>query len=1203
MKKLRRTLALVMALSLTVPSVASPISLKTAYAQEQVETYEIGFEQKSDVIATFDSATGELRISGKGPTANFYTYTPNPFTNRDDIKSVIVEQGITVLGKNLFLNSSIENLYISEGVTEIGEGMCMNSSKLSHVILPKSLSVMRNNAFQNCSSLREIVIPENLKEIPIKGFDGCTNLEYVKISEGVEQINNQAFTNTAIRDIVVPSTVNYLSSYIFMGCSNLETITNLCEEEQTVSDSFYYDKDNLTKLSNVYGYDTNTEFKTRTVDAGYNWAGEPYVDTEKPVISSVEVFYTDVEARVLINATDNIGVYMYCINNTPEPYEDGWQLASDVLLLESGTYYAFAKDENGNVSEPYEFKYEDAIVDIADFISTDFKTDYEQGEALNLEGLLLKVRRESGKVELLPVTYDMIKGYNPNTIGLQQITIEVAEGLSINLYVSVSERQVALPEGAASIKVTVEDDKMTMSKKLTVTALGDVKEIQLPSGKVYDYTEPITYNVYDNGTYEFSVTGTDGYTESTAVVTVDTIDREKPEIETMLGAMSWGYIDVTDNDQVEKLVLPNGTEITPETLPYSYDYGLRLPCILKAYDRAGNEAVVEYVMGTDYYEMNAIEAMVTGIPKSWTNQDVTLQFYADSNSENLRELYLGYGMGMRSLIAEPPTEPVEKKEPQTTDTIPTEEIKDTNSEPETKESEDEEQKEPESEISEDIVADENKEGEITEPENDMEENSDSSDTIEEQEVIVADPVNLTPAGMMAPLNKEVTIINNGDYILQVANDRYIIMELPFTIDSIDKEAPVINVEIVDDTALIQVSDDLSGIKAVRLPDGSEIRNDNDGEKSLHTQIKLRAGEYEVYAEDYAGNQVSYSFSYSDERTVTYELNGIEGNPPSPLSIKKGDTFTVAGLDGIQIPENKIFVEWNTESDGSGVAYAPGTEVEVDGNITLFLILEDKKDDSSNTDDSKGDNENTDDNDKDNESDNNSSGGGHSVKAKEKNKDSDTDVQKASALVQYTGGVDKNGQNIPLIDGVYVSEKLESGYIAGYPDNTFRPNNEITRAEFVSIIHRIFRVNTEESKMKFNDISNSWAKESIEDLAKAGILKGFTDNSFKPEQPITREEVIMILANVIDTDGYDTSCPLTDIDNSHYKDEIARFYNAGIVSGDENQKFRYTDTITRAETVTLLNKILYSDLKTDKPNHFNDIKETDWFYSYVIKAVR
>lgn len=177
------------------------------------------------------------------------------------------------------------------------------------------------------------------------------------MSEGIKNIEGNAFVNSGIKNIIIPPTVTELSYDIFVGCSNLETFTNLCREGQTVNSRLYYNKQTLSKLSKVYGYDTNAEFKTRTLDAEYNWGGEPFVDTEKPVISSIEIFRNEVEYRVRINATDNIGVYMYCINSTPEPYEDGWQLASDVLLLESGTYYAFAKDEQGNVSDPYDYAF------------------------------------------------------------------------------------------------------------------------------------------------------------------------------------------------------------------------------------------------------------------------------------------------------------------------------------------------------------------------------------------------------------------------------------------------------------------------------------------------------------------------------------------------------------------------------------------------------------------------------------------------------------------------------------------------------------------------------------------------------------------------------------------------------------------------------------------------------------------------------
>ena len=97
-------------------------------------------------------------------------------------------------------------------------------------------------------------------------------------------------------------------------------------------------------------------------------------------------------------------------------------------------------------------------------------------------------------------------------------------------------------------------------------------------------------------------------------------------------------------------------------------------------------------------------------------------------------------------------------------------------------------------------------------------------------------------------------------------------------------------------------------------------------------------------------------------------------------------------------------------------------------------------------------------------------------------------------------------------------------ISGYEDGTFKPLENVTRAEFVTMLDRskiLGKSTNNNVSVKFNDINNHWAKESINKIASEGILSGRGDNNFCPEDNITPQEILAILdrlqkANLIST---------------------------------------------------------------------------------------
>ena len=150
------------------------------------------------------------------------------------------------------------------------------------------------------------------------------------------------------------------------------------------------------------------------------------------------------------------------------------------------------------------------------------------------------------------------------------------------------------------------------------------------------------------------------------------------------------------------------------------------------------------------------------------------------------------------------------------------------------------------------------------------------------------------------------------------------------------------------------------------------------------------------------------------------------------------------------------------------------------------------------------------------------------------------------------------------------------YIMGYPDGNVRPEGEITRAEACTIF---FRLLTEESRdyyfsktNDYTDVSRSdWFNNAISTLSNAGIVTGYADGTFRPDQPITRGEMAKIIANFARLGGATKS--FTDLSGHWAKSYVELAAGNGWIAGYPDGTFGPDKKITRAETVTMINRVL------------------------------
>jgi hypothetical protein len=153
------------------------------------------------------------------------------------------------------------------------------------------------------------------------------------------------------------------------------------------------------------------------------------------------------------------------------------------------------------------------------------------------------------------------------------------------------------------------------------------------------------------------------------------------------------------------------------------------------------------------------------------------------------------------------------------------------------------------------------------------------------------------------------------------------------------------------------------------------------------------------------------------------------------------------------------------------------------------------------------------------------------------------------------------------------------WMVGYPDGSLRPDNVITRAEFATLLNRVFSIHPEDeiqAGFKFTDIDGSWAQADIETLAAADVIRGYPDGTFKPDQTITREEMVLMIARIVNLDNLEkdiTKGRFDDLDNAYTKAEIIAAAQAGIVNGKGNGKFDLRSNASRAEAQQMILNVL------------------------------
>ncbi|MDR2712208.1 MAG: DUF11 domain-containing protein, partial [Clostridiales bacterium] len=342
---------------------------------------------------------------------------------------------------------------------------------------------------------------------------------------------------------------------------------------------------------------------------------------------------------------------------------------------------------------------------------------------------------------------------------------------------------------------------------------------------------------------------------------------------------------------------------------------------------------------------------------------------------------------------------------------------------------------------------------------------------------------------------------------------------------------------IDETVVIKITVKVTAHASTKI--GEKIKNtavaasDNDRDKESTDEKP------EIKKTDTSGPGGGSNPTYS----VTYNANGGTGEPYVVSKIPSGNSHKVLGLTPTGISRTGYtFLGWNTKADGTGTSYAADASFAVYSDVVLY------------------------------------------AQWSSSNKESQLDTENHFA------------------------------YIIGYPDGTVQPQGNITRAEVATIFFRLLTQSSRAAVWsKTNDFpdvpANAWFNNAISTLTNAKILTGYPDGSFKPKNNITRAELAAIAVRFASEEEIEAATAkngFSDI-SCHWAEEFIITASAlGYVNGYPDGTFRPSTPITRAEVATLINNVLNRHLDSPSDLHSNmktwpDNQTAAWYYLIMQEA--
>lgn len=206
----------------------------------------------------------------------------------------------------------------------------------------------------------------------------------------------------------------------------------------------------------------------------------------------------------------------------------------------------------------------------------------------------------------------------------------------------------------------------------------------------------------------------------------------------------------------------------------------------------------------------------------------------------------------------------------------------------------------------------------------------------------------------------------------------------------------------------------------------------------------------------------------------------------------------------------------------------------------------------------------------------------------------------------TGGSDSSADEEEDVENAILS------FVSGYPDGTFRPDAQTTRAEFLTMLATAlgdYDKTETYGTPTFDDVpADAWFANVVAYAQKTSLIKGYEDNTFRPDDNITRAEAAAMVSSAMGLSADATVSSFTDVEGWALA-HIEALAKLGILSGDGDGTFRPNDNIIRSEAVTIVAHAIGFSADSEEvqtalknvENPFADVPADSWAYPYVLRA--
>jgi hypothetical protein len=180
------------------------------------------------------------------------------------------------------------------------------------------------------------------------------------------------------------------------------------------------------------------------------------------------------------------------------------------------------------------------------------------------------------------------------------------------------------------------------------------------------------------------------------------------------------------------------------------------------------------------------------------------------------------------------------------------------------------------------------------------------------------------------------------------------------------------------------------------------------------------------------------------------------------------------------------------------------------------------------------------------------------------------------------------------------------YVYGYPDKTFHPDGKLTRAEGIAVVVRVMFPDLDKSapvQQSFKDVSAShWAAHEIAKGVQEGLVSGYGDGTFKPNQTMTRGEYITVLSRALMKDPVSNlHIPFPDVKSASLQSAVGILQQLNVLNGFPDGTLKPNLDLTRKEVVAMTNKVVLRLPLSDGKATFKDVSPSAWYFGDVEAA--